>query len=197
MIQYASIDDSTLFERITRHDAEAFGIVMRRYAGALYAFAFRIVGDTLAAEDIVQDLFATMWEKKMRFLSLPSFRTYLYNSIRNASLNYLKHQNVESLYLERLASTYREITEEEDTNEEEVYRLLFRAIDKLPTRCREIFLLHMDGKKNEEIATALGISIETVKTQKKRAIQSIKEQMGTCYFLLPLCDILYSSKFFS
>ncbi|KAB6221101.1 sigma-70 family RNA polymerase sigma factor, partial [Bacteroides xylanisolvens] len=115
----------------------------------------------------------------------------------NASLNYLKHQNVESLYLERLASTYREITEEEDTNEEEVYRLLFRAIDKLPTRCREIFLLHMDGKKNEEIATALGISIETVKTQKKRAIQSIKEQMGTCYFLLPLCDILYSSKFFS
>ena len=68
---------------------------MRRYAGALYAFAFRIVGDTLAAEDIVQDLFATMWEKKMRFLSLPSFRTYLYNSIRNASLNYLKHQNVE------------------------------------------------------------------------------------------------------
>ena len=86
---------------------------------------------------------------------------------------------------------------EEDTNEEEVYRLLFRAIDKLPTRCREIFLLHMDGKKNEEIATALGISIETVKTQKKRAIQSIKEQMGTCYFLLPLCDILYSSKFFS
>ena len=197
MIQHASIDDSTLFERITRHDAEAFGIVMRRYAGALYAFAFRIVGDTLAAEDIVQDLFATMWEKKMRFLSLPSFRTYLYNSIRNASLNYLKHQNVESLYLERLASTYREITEEEDTNEEEVYRLLFRAIDKLPTRCREIFLLHMDGKKNEEIATALGISIETVKTQKKRAIQSIKEQMGTCYFLLPLCDILYSSKFFS
>ena len=197
MIQHASIDDSTLFERITRHDAEAFGIVMRRYAGALYAFAFRIVGDTLAAEDIVQDLFATMWEKKMRFLSLPSFRTYLYNSIRNASLNYLKHQNVESLYLEHLANTYREIIEEEDTNEEEVYRLLFRAIDKLPTRCREIFLLHMDGKKNEEIATALGISIETVKTQKKRAIQFIKEQMGTYYFLLPLCDILYSSKFFS
>ena len=145
-------------------------------------YAINFLSSQQAAEDIVQDLFATMWEKKMRFLSLPSFRTYLYNSIRNASLNYLKHQNVESLYLERLASTYREITEEEDTNEEEVYRLLFRA---------------MDGKKNEEIATVLGISIETVKTQKKRAIQSIKEQMGTCYFLLPLCDILYSSKFFS
>ena len=161
------------------------------YYKALVLYAINFLSSQQAAEDIVQDLFATMWEKKMRFLSLPSFRTYLYNSIRNASLNYLKHQNVESLYLERLASTYREITEEE------AYRLLFRAIDKLPARCREIFLLHMDGKKNEEIATVLGISIETVKTQKKRAIQSIKEQMGTCYFLLPLCDILYSSKFFS
>ena len=63
MIQYASIDDSTLFERITRHDAEAFGIVMRRYAGALYAFAFRIVGDTLAAEDIVQEVLSTFGKK--------------------------------------------------------------------------------------------------------------------------------------
>ena len=64
MIQHASIDDSTLFERITRHDAEAFGIVMRRYAGALYAFAFRIVGDTLAAEDIVQEVFINVLEQK-------------------------------------------------------------------------------------------------------------------------------------
>ena len=61
MIQHASIDDSTLFERITRHDAEAFGIVMRRYAGALYAFAFRIVGDTLAAEDIVQEVWINIY----------------------------------------------------------------------------------------------------------------------------------------
>ena len=190
-------EKSSFIKGINEQHPAAYHQLYNEYYKALVLYAINFLSSQQAAEDIVQDLFATMWEKKMRFLSLPSFRTYLYNSIRNASLNYLKHQNVESLYLERLTSTYREITEEEDTNEEEVYRLLFRAIDKLPTRCREIFLLHMDGKKNEEIATALGISIETVKTQKKRAIQSIKEQMGTCYFLLPLCDILYSSKFFS
>ena len=182
---------------LSKGKKEAFFILYKKFFVALCLFAQKFSIGKEAAEDIVQELFATMWEKKMKFLSLPSFRTYLYNSVRNASLNYLKHQNVESLYLEHLANTYREIIEEEDTNEEEVYRLLFRAIDKLPTRCREVFLLHMDGKKNEEIATLLGISIETVKTQKKRAIQFIKEQMGTYYFLLPLCDILYSSKFFS
>ena len=63
MNQHTSIDDSTLFERITQHDTEAFEIVMRRYTGALYAFAFRIIGDTLAAEDIVQEVFINLWEK--------------------------------------------------------------------------------------------------------------------------------------
>jgi len=181
-------EKSSFIKGINEQHPAAYHQLYNEYYKALVLYAINFLSSQQAAEDIVQDLFATMWEKKMRFLSLPSFRTYLYNSIRNASLNYLKHQNVESLYLERLASTYREITEE-DTNEEEVYRLLFRAIDKLPTRCREIFLLHMDGKKNEEIATVLGISIETVKTQKKRAIQSIKEQIdvGVCCYHYLLC----------
>lgn len=190
-------EKTPFIENLNKQQTSAYHQLYDEYYKVLVLYAINFLSPQQAAEDIVQELFATMWEKKMKFLSLPSFRTYLYNSVRNASLNYLKHQNVESLYLEHLANTYREIIEEEDTNEEEVYRLLFRAIDKLPTRCREVFLLHMDGKKNEEIATLLGISIETVKTQKKRAIQFIKEQMGTYYFLLPLCDILYSSKFFS
>mgnify|MGYP000884778223 FL=1 len=192
-------EKTPFIENLNKQQTSAYHQLYDEYYKVLVLYAINFLSSQQAAEDIVQELFATMWEKKMKFLSLPSFRTYLYNSVRNASLNYLKHQNVESLYLEHLANTYREILEEEeeDTNEEEVYRLLFRAIDKLPTRCREVFLLHIDGKKNEEIATLLGISIETVKTQKKRAIQFIKEQMGTCYFLLPLCDILYCSKFFS
>lgn len=185
-------EKSSFIKGINEQHPTAYHQLYNEYYKALVLYAINFLSSQQAAEDIVQDLFATMWEKKMRFLSLPSFRTYLYNSIRNASLNYLKHQNVESLYLERLASTYREITEEEDTNEEEIYRLLFRAIDNLPTRCREIFLLHMDGKKNEEIATALGISIETVKTQKKRAIQSIKEQMvhaTSCFLYVTFCIV--------
>ena len=140
-------EKSSFIKGINEQHPTAYHQLYNEYYKALVLYAINFLSSQQAAEDIVQDLFATMWEKKMRFLSLHSFRTYLYNSIRNASLNYLKHQNVESLYLERLASTYREITEEEDTNEEEIYRLLFRAIDNLPTRCREIFLLHMDGKK--------------------------------------------------
>lgn len=184
-------DKNVFLESLNKQQPSAYHQLYDDYYKVLVLYAINFISARQASEDIVQELFSTMWEKRMKFLSYPSFRAYLYNSVRNASLNYLKHLNVESLYLEQLSTTYRELTEEEDTSEEEIYRLLFQAIDKLPPRCREVFLLHIDGKKNEEIAVALGISVETVKTQKKRAIHFIKNQLGTCYFLLPICDILY------
>ena len=97
-------EKSSFIKGINEQRPTAYHQLYNEYYKALVLYAINFLSSQQAAEDIVQDLFATMWEKKMRFLSLPSFRTYLYNSIRNASLNYLKHQNVESLYLERLAA---------------------------------------------------------------------------------------------
>ena len=191
MIQHASIDDSTLFERITRHDAEAFGIVMRRYAGALYAFAFRIVGDTLAAEDIVQDLFATMWEKKMRFINLwekrrklspgPSLRNFLYLAVRNLSLNHLRMQK------NHLAQTNAYLFEQKAglwVIEEERYRLLSEAIKQLPPRTATVIGYSCDGLSQEEIARKMGITVATVKLLKSHGIQKLKKILGPLSFLL-------------
>lgn len=181
---------------LNRQASAAYHELYNQYYKVLtmYAYSFNLPID--AAKDIVQSLFISIWEKKLSFTSLSSLRSYLYNSIRNASLNYLKHQNIEWEYLEKLTDTYLEVNDEE-TTDEEVYHLLFQIIDELPPRCREVFLLHMDGKKNEEIAIQLGISLETVKTQKKRAIQYIKKQMGTLYFVLLLTDLLSHTKLFS
>ena len=74
-----------------------------------------------------------------------------------------------------------------DVMEEEIYRWLFKTIDELPPRCKKIFLLHLDGKKNEEIAAQLKITLLTVKTQKKKALRYIREKMqdfGLLYILL-------------
>lgn len=109
----------------------------------------------------------------MVFQSLVSFKVYLYNSVRNASLDYLKHKNIEGSYLQKMLDAhpvYR--TGEEDEEgffSEEVYRQLFETIDALPERCREVFLMYMEGKKNEEVATALHVSIETVKNPKEKS----------------------------
>ena len=183
------INDDVFLEKINSQSPTAYHELYNEYYKALVIYAANFLATTETAEDIVQEIFTTIWEKKISFISLQSLKTYLYNSTRNAALNYLKHQNVETGYIQYMLDTYKEITEE-DTNEEEVYRLLFKSIDQLPPRCREIFVLQMEGKKNEEIAQTLGLSIETVKTQKKRAVQAIKKRMGSLFFLTSLINMM-------
>ena len=188
-------DFKYLLDRINKQHPSAYRRLYEDYYKSLVFYAMNFISNKQASEDIVQDLFATMWEKKMTFLSFPSFRSYLYNSVRNASLNYLKHQNVESTYVEHIAATYKEVSNDDDINIDEVYRWLFQTIDQLPERCREIFLMHMDGKRNEEIASLLHLSVETVKTQKKRAMQYLRSQVETCSITAVYCSILLGNHF--
>ena len=76
--------------------------------------------------------------------------------------------------------------EEDDFFTEEIFRQLFMTIDSLPERCKQVFLLHMEGKKNEEIAAALYVSLETVKTQKKRAMSLLRKKLSPYHFALLL-----------
>lgn len=177
-------------EQINKLDALAFRILYKEYYRALVVYAMQLIEEPQAAEDIVQELFSTIWERKRPFQSLGSLNNYLYNSVRNASLDYLKHKDVENVYLQKIENEYRKFDlneeDEEDFFGEEVYRQLFQTIDALPERCREVFLLHMDGKKNEEIAVALHVSLETVKTQKKRAMAVLRKKMSIQALLLLL-----------
>lgn len=182
-------DNEISIEQINKLDATAFRLLYKNYYKALVCYAITIVGDSESAEDIVQELFSTIWEKKMLFQSLTSFRVYLYNAVRNASFDYLKHKDVEGNYLQKMLdshSTSFRIEEEEEEGffSEEVYRQLLQTIDALPDRCRQVFLMYMEGKKNEEIATALHVSLETVKTQKKRAMSFLRKRLGSYHFLL-------------
>lgn len=169
-------------DQINKMDVVAFRALYKAYYKALVSYSVQMVGEMEAAEDIVGAFFATLWEKKMSFRSLVSLQTYLYNSVRNASLNWLKHKDVESDYLQKVAANYKEHylggDEADDFFSEEIYRLLFQAIDALPKRCREVFLLAMEGKKNDEIAAILQVSLETVKTQKKRGMSFLRTKLN-------------------
>ena len=153
-------------------------------------YSVNFVGRLNVAEDIVQELFVAIWEKRITFLSFVSFRVYLYNAVRNASIDYLKHQDIEEQYISSVSDAYREISVEQDLQEEEIRRLLYREIDGLPEKMREIFLMYMDGRKNEEIASILQISVETVKTQKKRAVKQIKSKLGSLFYFFSIFEML-------
>lgn len=173
------ISEESLIERINQKQRGAYHELFREFYQSLVMFAMRYVGEQGEAEDIVQDLFVAVWEKNEKFLSYVSFRAFLYNSVRNTCLNRIKHRKVEEKYINYSLKHNDEAQEEDyEVISEELYRRLFKAIDELPPRCREVFLLHLDGKKNEEIATELHITLLTVKTQKKKAMHSIQEKMG-------------------
>lgn len=177
-------------EQINKLDATAFRMLYKTYYKALVCYSIRITGESGAAEDIVQELFSTIWEKQMSFKSLVSFKAYLYNSVRNASIDYLKHKDVEFDYLQKIIESHQAYRvgdeEEDDFFTEEIFRQLFMTIDSLPERCKQVFLLYMEGKKNEEIAAALYVSLETVKTQKKRAMSFLRKKLGSYHFALLL-----------
>lgn len=184
---------------ITRWDADAARMLYEHFYGALVSYGMRILQDRESAEDVVQDTMAALWEKKIILPNNAALKAYLYNSVRNKCLSLLRRQRSESL--DPLAmSKYEEFRVTDDGNEqffpEEVYRQLFLMIDQMPPRQREVFLMAMEGKKNKEISEALGIAIETVRTNKKRAMAFLKKNLDKEALGL-LVVILKSFSFFS
>lgn len=175
------MDDQIIFERITQNDAEALAIAMRRYGAALYSFAFRIVGESHAAEDIVQEVFVNLWEKRHRLDAGPSLRNFLYLSARNLALKHIRKIKTHLAHADR----YRfEQTLGLYVVEEERYRLLLEAIDRLPPRTAEIIRYSRDGVPQDEIAQRMGITVATVKLLKSRGIQKLRELLGPLSYLL-------------
>ena len=176
------MNNKGFIQRINKRELDAFKELYDRYYRTLVVYAANFIDDGDVGEDLVQEVIISIWEHRLSFSSYAAFTTYLYNAVRNASLNYLKHQGVTQKYMEYLSQTYSPV-DEEAVNDEEIYRHLFKLIDELPPRCREIFLLHMEGKKNEEIAAMLQLSVETVKTQKKRAMAYIRDNLDKAVLL--------------
>ncbi|MBQ8601191.1 MAG: RNA polymerase sigma-70 factor [Bacteroides sp.] len=146
----------------------------------LVEFSQKMVIRQDIAEDIVQELFVSLLDKPLSFSNEAALRSYLFVSVKNRSIDYLKHLEVEQNYVKNM-QTEETLTDEEWESDfdEQLMNMLFAEIDRLPERCRKIFLLYLDGLSNEEIADICQVSIETVKTQKKRAKKKIKEHLET------------------
>lgn len=181
-------------ERLTtadllRWDETTFHRMYQLFYKALVAYSFRFVANQPTAEDIVQNVFSVLWRQSLRFPDEMLLRAYLYKSVRNKSLEHLSHLQVEKEYRERVLRDVQPeqlITDEgeEQFFPDEIYRRLLTMIDLLPSRQREVFLMHMDGARNKEIAEKLNISVNTVKIQKKRALATLRQKLNEQQLLL-------------
>jgi RNA polymerase sigma-70 factor (ECF subfamily) len=133
-----------------------------------------------ATEDIVQEVFAYLWDHRIAIDMTTSIKAYLYAAVRNGALKHLRQQAMEQAHAARLTEFITYLQELESPEQEHLYiKEVRQALHELPEQCRTIFLMNcIDGKKYREIAAELGISINTVKTQLSRAYSSIRKKVG-------------------
>ena len=173
-------------KRIRANDVEAFSEVFRRYYEPLCFFAGRYLHDIQSAEGVVQDVFVRLWESRDTLSIQSSLKSYLYASVRNASLNTIKRENfTSSLDYEEERSDTPDMQPDIQLESNELAVALEQAMNGLAPKCRQIFCMaKYDGLSYQEIAEVLNISINTVKTQLKRALKSLGRSLQHFQILL-------------
>lgn len=149
---------------------------------ALVVFSVQIVSDISVAEEIVQDIFVRTWQKRNTYKSVGTLKAYLYNSVRNKSISYMRHKNVERSRIEAFERDFRLMQEDDEQaveqHREEMFRKLLLAIDALPPKQRQLFMLTVQGKTSEEIAEEMNISVLTVKKQRQRGLERLRKTLS-------------------
>lgn len=174
---------------------EAFAYVFRMYYSPLLNYAGRILKDTEFANDVVQECFCKLYERRKELNEELEVRPYLYKSVYNSCMDAIKHQKVRDNYIsqELLDFYFSKVIEtpeaEQALLEEDLRGAIQNAINKLPERCREIFVLSkVEGLSNKQISEQLNISVKTVEAQMTTAFVRLRKELGWL-----LCMILFQN----
>lgn len=177
-------------ERLVKKDPIAFRAFHQEHVRLYCQFGMRFIEDDEVVRDIVQEAFIAMWERIATFREEAHVKAFLYATIRNRAINYLRDRKVEIKGREKLFQLQNEAEFHNIAIEEEMYDFLCRRIERLPEMQREVLWMHVDGLSNEEIAKKLNISVNTVLTHKQRAKSELKSYIR--YF--SLCIIFFLKK---
>jgi RNA polymerase sigma-70 factor (family 1) len=176
-------EKNTPVTQLTYGDAATFELLFKAYYKKLVLYANRLINNVSAAEEIVGDVFAQLWEKGHGVGFTTSVSAYLYRMVQNRCLNYIKHQKVESLYLNYLIKNnlLDEVQQAADKGfeEKELTQQINNAINTLPEKCREVFLMsRFSNLKYREIASRLQISIKTVERHMSIALDEMRKHLN-------------------
>ncbi len=167
-----------ILSELKKGSEKAYKRLFHGYFSDLVLFAASLVKDRAAAEDLVQEFFIAFWMEKRYMVIVADLEGYLYRSMRNSCLNYLRDEGRKRA---REAEMEREVFAPEAPDAAEYEREreeIWRAIHRLPPQCKEIFLLcTLKEMKYREAAEKLGVSINTVRTQMGRAFRFLREEL--------------------
>jgi RNA polymerase sigma-70 factor (family 1) len=180
-VQHSGTDDiQDYVYAFQRGEERGFNYFFNLLYPALTYYAFRILNDKFAAEDVVGESFVKIWERHSTFSHPKVIKSWMYTTVRNGCLNKLQQQQRTQAQQQLLARQLEDNHETYVLHEiirAEVLRELYQNIETLPTACRQIFkMLYIQGKSVREIAEELELSISTIKNQKARGLALLRKR---------------------
>lgn len=173
-----NLSDQEILRNIKAGEQKTFEALFRTYFQPLSLYAASIINSQEDGEEIVQDLFFQIWEKRQQLHITSSLKSYLYRSVRNRCLNFIKHQKVKEKYRQEAIQQFSEAINEPSSESSALKEKINAAIATLPARCREVFeLSRFEGLKYREIAEVLGISPKTVEVQMGKALKTLRKEL--------------------
>jgi RNA polymerase sigma-70 factor (family 1) len=191
----APYDEKDLLERVAAGDETAFRKVFHQYWDNIYGVALMLTKSEAMAEDMVQEIFVKIWQKKDRLPGVVNFTNYLFIIARNHIISELRRLSTHAPFQEELIRYFRDsaLSPEQELLKKESEELIQQAIERLPGQQQAVYLLGRDqGLSHEQIAERLGISKNTVRNHMARALQSIRaflqDHSAGLLLLIGLCD---------
>ena len=171
-----------LWRRIRKGDKKAFEVLYKTYFSPLCLYAYGFIPDEELIKEIVNDVFLRIWQKHRDIEIKYGIKPYLYRCIHNACMDYLEIKK--TIKKNKITSISAELLELTGDDEEfilerlilkDVEKDVLSGINKLPPQCREVFILsRYEMLSYNEISEKLNISVNTVKTQISRALESLR-----------------------
>lgn len=178
---YSSIPDHDLLALLKSGNERAYEEIYKRFWALLYRHAIRMLQDEQGAEDTVQEVFLTLWNKANTLELQTSLSGYLYTAVRNKILDHLAHSKVKERYLATLGNFLEAGKCETDhkVRESQLKEILEQEVSALPEGMRKAFTLSRNSEMSyKEIAAQLGISEGVVRNQISRALKVLRSRMG-------------------
>lgn len=174
-----SPEEEKVWRAIQQKDGQSFQNYYLENYRAFLLVAYKYLRDQGLALEVVNDVFVTIWEDAESINIQTSLKSYIHRAVINRSLNVVLKDKKDKQRLQDLVLQSQGVVESRELEENELKARLYKEIEQLPEQCRKVFKLsRFEGKKKQEIADDLGISVKTVKNHLNRALKTLNKVLG-------------------
>lgn len=186
-------NDHDILSSLAEGDVRAFDIIYQKFFSKLYGAAYKRLQNRELTEEVIQELFISIWERRKTLVVNTTLESYLFSSVKYLVIAQYKKNNL----FEQYANTLKLQEEDHNFTEQmvafdELSEAYQKALQRLPERCREVFLLKRSGLSLREISEQLDISEKTVENQMTKALKVLREALSDyTSFSILLIPLLY------